>query len=86
MFAPFQKISYRNWAQVFIQCLREWELNKKHAQAKGLCFSENRWITVMKPQNYFNHKKLACFRNVRKSASSQSKFKAAASLCRKKLI
>ena len=63
---------------------------RKNAQAKRLCFSENRCFGVMKNKKieiiYGDPKKLSSFKKAGKAASIQSNFSAATSLLRKKFI
>ena len=63
---------------------------RKNAQAKWLCFSENRCFGVMKNKKieiiYGDPKKLSSFKKAGKLASIQPNFSAATSLCTKKFI
>ena len=63
---------------------------RKKAQAKRLCFSENRYFGVMKNKKieiiYGDPKKLSSVKKAGKAASIQPNFSAATSLLRKKFI
>ena len=65
-------------------------MNLKNAQAKRLCYSENRFFGVMKNKKieifYGDPKILSSFKKAGKVSSIQPNTKAATSLSRKKFI